>query len=497
MNLQQQTISGIVWSGVNRFGQQLVQIVISIWLARLLPPSDFGLVGMVAVFAGFAGLFADSGFGAALIQRAQLDDIEVQSVFWINITIGSILSGIFFILAPALAYFYDAPILTPIGRLEGLAFLIGAFGIVPRTLLTREMAFRKLARIDITGAVLTGGIGIGCALAGLGVWSLVVSSLAGASIRVALVWTITSWRAKAVFSWEATQELFGFSAGLLGFNAINYWARNLDNVLIGKIIGATALAIYARAYYLMLLPITQITGVISNVMFPALSSIQNDKPRVKSIYLRTIGTITLITYPAVIGLFIVADPLIPLLYGSQWAGVVPVFRVLCGASLIQAVVNPVGWIYLSQGRSDWMFRWGLAACMVFLVAIAAGAIVGTLMAITWLYLIANVVLFYPAISIPGLLIGMTFRNLVSAISGSLGCSVLMALIVFPAGLIASSTLAPWMALLVQILVGALAYLALIRLFGPTAYREIYAILDMRIGRKPGGHVWRILAPRGA
>ena len=211
----------------------------------------------------------------------------------------------------------------------------------------------------------------------------------------------------------------------------------------------------------MLLPITQVTSVLSTAMFPALSSIQHDRPRVKAIYLRSMGLIALVCAPLVAGLFVVADPLVLALYGSSWAGVAPVVRILCLASFLQAFCNPTGWIYTSQGRTDWMFWWGLFGSGTLIVSIAFGAWIGSLSSIAYAYTIANVILFYPCIAIPGRLIGLTFREVVKSVAGSLACASVMGGLVYGVGLLLTSPSA-WVMLGVQVPFGITSYFIIVR-----------------------------------
>ncbi len=284
------------------------------------------------------------------------------------------------------------------------------------------MDYRSLAEADIAGMIVRCVVAIAMAAAGGGFWSLIVSALAGTAVVTAVVWARCGWWPAEAPSAASMIEIGRLGGGLLGFNLVNYWARNADNLLVGRLLGAAALGVYARAYALMLLPITLVANVFATAMLPALASIQDDRPRVKAIYLRAMGAVALIAAPMVVGLFVVADRLIPALYGSTWSGVVPVLRILCVAALLQAFCNPVGWIYTSQGRTDAMFRWGLAASAVQVAAIGLGSLGGSLESIAGAYAASCVLLFYPCVAIPGRLIGMRFGELARAIGGPIACA---------------------------------------------------------------------------
>lgn len=280
-NLRQRTVVGVAWSGAGRLGQQGIHFVISILLARLLLPEHFGLIAMLMVFIGFASLFAEFGFAAALVYEPDLGEAEVNSTFWLNVGVGVALTAVFMLLAPAIARFYSVPELGPMGRVIAFTFTLSALGIVPGALLKRQMAFRSLALVEMAATLAAGGAAVVLALSGAGVWTLVAHSLLLALLTSALTWRVAAWRPRLSFSMAGMRSVLRFSANLFGFNMVNYWARNADNLLIGKFLGSTGLGIYNRAYALMLLPSRQLATVLGRVMFPALASIQEDHTRVR------------------------------------------------------------------------------------------------------------------------------------------------------------------------------------------------------------------------
>jgi O-antigen/teichoic acid export membrane protein len=478
--LQVRTLSGIGWGAAGRVGQQALGFVSSVILARLLLPEDFGLLAIATVFSGFAAIVVDAGLGDALIQRKALDDAHVNAVFFLGIAIGLLASMVFWFAAPALAGLYAAPILKPVCRGLALGLILGALGTVPRALRRRRMELRVLAAVDVVATCVGGIVAVFLAASGAGVWSLLASQLLGAAIAAVILWAGCQWRPRAAYHREAYREVMRFSGGLVGFNMVNYWARNLDNLLIGWMLGAAALGVYARAYFLMLLPIYQITSVIAIAMLPALASIQGDRPRVKAVYLRSLGAIGLVSAPAVIGLFVVADTLIPVLYGENWRGVIPVLRILCVASLLQAFCNPVGWIYTNQNRTDLMFRWGLFGSGVQVLAIGLGGCGGTLSSIAIAYVLACVAIFYPCLAIPGRLIGLTFREIVSSIAGAITCSFIMGLLVYLVGRLLDGD-PPSIVLTFQVTAGIGSYWAIIHVLRLRAYTDLLSILFPRKG----------------
>jgi O-antigen/teichoic acid export membrane protein len=470
-SLKQRTASGLGWSSAAHLSHQAIQFGIGILLARLLTPEDFGLVGMVIVFSGFARLFAEFGFSSALVQRAEISELHQSSIFWVNLIVGFLLGGIFFLLAPYIAAFYVSPPLLPISQVVAATFVISGFGIVPRAMLQRRMAFDRLARIEVSSALVAGAIAVALAFLGFGVWSLVVHSLAAAALTAGLALILSDWVPRFKYSNAAVRQLLGYSANLFAYNFVNYWSRNTDNLLVAKMIGSAGLGVYARAYSFMLLPITQVLNVVGRVIFPALASVQEDRARVRRIFLRVLRMVTLITAPMMAGLFVVADVFILTVLGAQWAAVIPVLQILCAVGILQTLCNPVGWIYQSQGRTDLLARWGLASSAVIILAVFVGASLGTVEAVAWSYLIANVVLFYPCLAIPGKIIDMTVGDVVGEVSGVIGCAVVMAGLVWGLGSILPAAWPGGLLLTVQVFAGIACYSALIPLFCRPAYEE--------------------------
>lgn len=475
-DLRQQTVSGVGWTSFTQFSKQGMQFLISVVLARILSPEDFGLVGMVLVFTGFAALFGELGFGAALVQRDFLEERHYSSIFWLNLIFGILLTGLISLLAPVIANFYDEPRLVPLTTIIAINFLVSSLGIVQTAILNRNMAFRLIAIVETISVTIAGGVAVFLAWSGFGVWSLGWQLVITTFIMVIGFWLVNDWRPKFLFDWQAIKELLGFSSNLLGFNAFNYWSRNADNLLIGRFLGSGELGIYTRAYTTMLLPISQVTNVLSRVMFPALSKVQHDKARVKRIYLRSIAMIALLSFPMMMGLFVLAEPFILTVYGSKWERVISVIQILSLVGMVQSIVATVGWIYQSQGRTDWMFKWGLLVGSLGVLSFIFGIILGTVEAVALAYAAVNLLLLYWNFSIPGKLIDMKFSEVVASLIGVLGCAFAMAGLVWGMGLLLPANWPPWAHLMLQASFGFISYGLLVHFLQIPAYVEARTLL---------------------
>jgi O-antigen/teichoic acid export membrane protein len=483
-DLSRKTIAGLGWSLGTQVLSQGSRFLISVILARLVAPADFGLLGMVLVFTGFAGLFGDFGFGQSLIQREKIEERHRSSVFWLSMAIGFLLAGITVVAAPLTGHFYREPRLVPVMMLIAVSFPLGSLSIVQKALLSRDMKFRALGLIDVATTVISGLAAILLALRGFGVWCLVWQQILSCVGVVIGVWWMLGWRPHLTFDRGAVAELFGFSANLTGFSVANYWFRNADNLLIGRYFGSAPLGIYSRAYNLMLLPLSQVTWVVAGVMFPALSKLQNDKMRVKDIYIRMVGIIGLITFPMMLGLLVVADHFVLALYGPAWAEVIPVLRIFCILGMAQAISSTVGLIFQSQGRTDWMFWWGSFSGGLSIVGIMIGVWMGSLAAIATCLLLVTILLVIPTFSIAGGLIGMAVREIMRVTSGVLASAAAMAGLVWALGALLPASWPHWKFLAAQVPFGMVVYILLAHLFRLASYQELRTIIVRQVRATP-------------
>jgi O-antigen/teichoic acid export membrane protein len=368
MSLKQKTIKGLFWSGASQAGKLISQFIITVILARLLSPSDFGLLAMATVFLNFGMIFSEMGIGSALIQKQDTHDRHYYSAFWLNIIVGIALTFIFIAVSPLIAWFYKKPELQLILTVISVNYFISSFVVIQQTILTKEMDFRSLAIRDIFAVILSGVIGIYLAYHGFGVWSLIFQSIAFTFFNAVLLWGLSSWRPKFQFAMTDIKDIFNFSSNMAGFNILNYFARNLDQLLIGKFLGAQLLGYYSLAYKLMLYPLQNISWVVTKVMFPAFSRIQEDLMKVRQVYLKMIKSIAAITFPLMFGLFAIAPEFISLLYGPKWSPVSHLIRILCFAGIVQSILTTGGSIYQSQGRPDIQLKMSmLSTSLVVLV----------------------------------------------------------------------------------------------------------------------------------
>lgn len=487
VGVRDRTINAAVWAAGAQVIQQVAHFAAAVVLTRLLAPRDYGLLGMVLVFTGFAALLKELNGASALVQRPSLEDRHVVSSYWFGLAVSLVLALALVGAAPLIAGFYSEPRLVGVTAVLAINFPLIQLGSIQRALLQRDLQHRKMAVADVIGMAVGSAVAVGLAVAGAGVWALVLQIVVTSAVTSAVIWQMSSWRPSLLFDVSAIRELFGFTASLLGGNLVIYSTRSLDNLLVGRFLDSAALGVYTRAYSLMMLPLTQLSAVLGKVMFPSLSLLQGDPARVKRAYLRTIAIIALVTAPLMIGLAVVADDLVHVAFGERWSGMVPVLQILAVLGFGQSVGTTVGWIYLSQGRADLQLKWAFAAGPIVLVAIGIGVAQGTVVAVAAAYAITTgIVLMYPGIAIPGRLIGMSFLDFMRAIAAPAAGALLMSGAIFGVELLLPDGLPRALRLVVLVTVGAITYGSYILLTRPAPYRDVRDIVEARLARRRGG-----------
>lgn len=359
----------IFWAAIEQTGPQIIGFFSSIILARLLVPADYGLVGMIAIFMAFGNLFADAGMSQALIQRQDVTKDDEKSVFVLNIVVGMVMTLLMCAISPFVANFFKEPKLIPIMCVQSLGFTLSAFGIIQYTLLSRNLDLHKTALASLISTI-TGGAGsITMALMGMGVWSLVGGFILGTLGRVISLWFISNWRPIGQFSMNSIRSIWKYSGHLLGAGVYTTFVDNLANVLIGRSYSASSLGLYTRANQLQLLPVSLLTGIINRVAFPVFSRNQNDKEALL-IHLRQSIRISLfITCFVCILLVVIADPLVPWLFGEQWNGSIKFLQILSFSGIFYPINVLLITSVKSVGRSDLFFKVEIIKKTIIMVAL--------------------------------------------------------------------------------------------------------------------------------
>ncbi len=456
MNSRGKVLAGLKSNSLSQFGRQLIQLTTSIVLARLLQPSDFGLIAMATIFIGFVSIFNDLGTSAAIIHKENISQDLLASVYWVNVAFGLLTMITLIIISPFIADFYKEERVTAVLGFLSVNFLISSFGIMHQALLERELAFGKLARVELIGAAFGASGGILSALLGYGVWSLVIQSIAATSLATILLWYFMPWRPHFRFHFAQVKAVSNYSLNLMSFNIFNYFARNTDNLLIGRFLGAEALGFYNLAYLIMLYPMQNISWVIGRVMFPFYSRLQNDNESFGQIYLKIASAISVITFPMMLGLMAVARPFVMSVFGSQWSPVIVLLLILSPVGMIQSIGTSVGAIYQAKGRTDLMLKYGAAISLLNVASIIIGLQWG-IQGVAAAYAISTLIVTYPLNAIPLKLINLSMKNLLLVLVKPFAASVTMFVLLIIIKFFIPNTLSSIWSLLILVVCGIILY----------------------------------------
>ena len=327
-------------------------------MARLLRPADYGLIGMVAFFTNFVAMFKDLGLSVATIQKSEVSRDQVSTLFWLNVAFSVGITGLTIVLSPLVSWFYGDPRLMAVTVVTAIGFVLGGLTVQHEALLRRQMRFFSLVSIVLISTIVGYVVGIFMAWRGYSYWSLVFSQLALLLSNTIGVWLVCRWRPGLPKRNSGVRSMIAFGRNFTGFSIINYFSRNLDNLLLGKVWGANELGLYNRAYQLMTLPIDQINEPITSVAIPALSRINDSEKRYRQAYLRMLEKIAMFTMPAIAFMMATSDWIVQVVLGPQWSGTSRIFLLLGITGLFQPIANTTGWLFLTQGRSRHMLHWG-------------------------------------------------------------------------------------------------------------------------------------------
>lgn len=375
----------------------LLQLASTMILARLLTPGDFGLIAMVTAITAFIMVFRELGLSQATIQRAEINHGQVSTLFWINVAVGVALMLITLALAPAVAWFYKDPRLILVTAALSTTFVFSGLTVQHEALLRRQMRLTTVATRDV--AAMAAGIltAVLCAWDGMGYWSLVWMHLVTAATNAAFVWFASGWIPGRPVRRSGVRSMLKLGGWLTAFSFVNYFARNLDSVLIGRFCGSQPLGLYSRAYSLLLFPLGQITAPMTAVAVPALSRLQNEPERYRRFYLKAVKLIAYVSMPLVSALGVLSSEVVQLILGTEWLEAGPIFTILALAAVCQPIGSTVGWIFISSGQTRRMFAWNCVAVPLILLSFLAGLPWGA-RGVASGYAVCNILLIVPELS---------------------------------------------------------------------------------------------------
>lgn len=365
-------LGGAFATGLSQGFRILVQFATLIVLSRLLGPATFGLMAMLTPILAFVTLFSDLGLSNATITAHRISPAQMTTLFWVNVAVAAVLAAAVAAAAPLVARFYgEAALVWPLVALAG-SILLAGLGAQHKALANRELRFQSLAAVEMLSLTAGFAVSVTIALVRPSIWALVCGTLATALVASMGQWVRSGWLPRRPAPWREVREMVRFGRGMVGFNLANLVSRTADNVMIGAVAGPAQLGLYDRAYKLLLFPLNQINWPVGRVVIPILSKLVDQPARYREAYLKTIRQLLLVTMPGVAFLLSSAYDTIPLVLGPQWAGSAPIFLWLGLAAVHQPLSATLGWLFISQSRTDAFARWGAVGALTSLAAFAIG-----------------------------------------------------------------------------------------------------------------------------
>ena len=369
--MENSVLKNFFWRFAERCGAQLVTFIVSIVLARILAPEDYGQIALITVFTTIMQVFVDSGLGTALIQKKDADDLDFSSVFYFNFAMCLILYAVMFISASFIAAFYNDVSLTPIIRVISLTIVISGVKGIQQSYVSRNMLFKRFFYATLGGTIFSAFLGIALAYAGFGVWAIVAQQLSNTAIDTLILWLTVKWRPKRMFSWERLKGLLSYGWKLLASALLDTVYNNIRSLIIGKMYSSADLAYYDQGKKFPNVIVTNINTSIDSVLLPTMSNAQDDRAHVKSMTRRSIKTSTYIMAPMMMGLAFCAEPIVRLVLTDKWLPCVPFLRIFCITYMFYPIHTANLNAIKAMGRSDYFLKLEIAKKVVGMILLVS------------------------------------------------------------------------------------------------------------------------------
>lgn len=450
-------VSNVKWVSLSQIVKITCQLVGMVIFSRYLAPKEIGIMSMATIVVNFINIIRDMGASAAIIQKEQVSEELKRSVFTLNLIIGIVIFVLMLGASRPISMFFEEKQLTLVICLIAFAFPITSSTSIHLSLLERESKFFKTAKIEVVSSILSLIFGVIAAMNDFGVYSLVVQTLLYAVLSSIGFWCCSSWKTRTGWSTNEIKGIFKFSSNLVGFNFINYFSRNLDQIIVGRFFGSAVLGIYSLAYKVMLFPLQNITSVLTRSLYPVLSRLQNDKKQGGEIYLNTLRFISIIIPPLMLGLSSVRYDFINVIFGAKWIEMAHILFWLAPTAILQSIISTTGSVFMSGGRTDLLLKVSVFNALLQICAFMIGAAFN-LNVLVKMYFIANLIMFFPNLGLALLILNKNIRSAIAFIYKPILCSIAMYFVVaYCINKLQSIGFSADIRLLFSILIGVLSY----------------------------------------
>ncbi|PKM68162.1 MAG: flippase [Firmicutes bacterium HGW-Firmicutes-2] len=469
-------LSSLIWKLLERSGSQGVQFVVQIVLARLLLPEEYGIIAIVMVFILLANVFVQSGFNTALIQKKEVDEVDFSSVFYLSLAVSAFLYVIIYFAAPFIANFYDQPLLIPVIRVLSITLFIGALNSIQNAFISRHMLFKRLFVSSIGSVIVSGIVGIVAAYNGLGVWALVAQHLTNQLTIAFILWFTVKWRPHLIFSLKRVKVLFNYASKLMASALIETLYNDLSTLIIARMYTPAMLGFLNRGRQFPELIVTNINGSIQSVMLPALSAHQDDKKRVKEMMRRAIVSSSFLVFPMMIGLAVVAEPMVEVVLTDKWLPAVPFLQIACLTLALMPIHTANLQAINAMGRSDIFLRLEVIKKTYGLIILGISVFFGVYVIALGQMLNSFISSFVNAYPNKKLLNYSYKEQLIDIMPASL-ISALMGVMVYSISLLSISS---WQILVLQVIAGIIIYIGLAKMFKIESYNYLVTTIKQLI-----------------
>lgn len=471
-DLNEKTIKGLHWVGSIKIITQASSWVITIFVARLLSPSDYGLMGIAIIVIGFAIFFGEFGLGTAIIQKKDLQKVQLDTIFWIAILNGILLFLLFYILSPFIASFFNSPRVIPIIRVLSVNFILASVATVALSILNKDLKFKERSFIEFTSSMTANIITLLFAYLGLGVWSLVIGSVG----RNVIILILLSFYQKITpgfqFSLKATSQLIKFGANIVGSRLLWYFYSKTDFVIVGKVVGEQGLGIYSMAFQIASTPLDRVAEIVNPVAYASFSKLQDNLDELRIYFLQFTKGLCLILFPALCGLSIIADDLVRCVLTEKWDPIIFPVEILCFVGMIRGATSPIASLLNARGKAFLNIRYNLVNIIVMPICFLIGAIMNGITGVVLAW-----ILIYPILACYIVWLGLKeiklklieyVSNLFPIIVSIITMGVILYMVKWQLG----HLIGEWLRLFLLISLGAISYLVSLYVFSPGIKDEI-------------------------
>ncbi len=454
--LKQRAVLGAFWYGGSRFAIQGLTWAVTIQVARILSPDDYGLMGFAVLVAGLADMIADLGIGAAIIQRQDLNEDDLNAVFWFSLALNVVIYLSVWAASPLLAVFFKQPTLVILLRVLMLGFIVNSLRVIPWSLMTKRVEFKQRSIVEVLANIIGAFTTLGMAYAGFGVWSMVIGVLARQASLTIGCQMLQPWWPRKRFTWGRLRKVLGFGLNVSAGRVAWYAYSNADFLIVGRMLGQQSLGLYTMVWQLAMLPVDRVSSVVNQVAYPVYVELQCDPKRFSRCFLGVVKTVSLVTFPVLMGLCLVSDIAVPLVLTKRWADIVVPLRMMTLVGVVSSISVLIGPAMLARAKADLMFKYNMTCLVIMPCGLVIGAQHG-IEGVCWAWLVLHPCLVVSWLVVTRKFIGYDWKELSEALRPATLCTLCMMAVLVGLRSLVRGYCGDLATIIVVVLVGGIGY----------------------------------------